>query len=157
RRFKHWRKHPFGLPVAVFVSLLFLSGIILLILSATHTTTAFHPDTSYIAIISHDHETQTVPTREPTVGALLQKLHIHIGKADRVEPSQDTTIVQDNFRINIYRAVPVTITDGTQTTTTYSAAATPRSVIADAGMPLYPEDNVTAAPAENLVSQQSLG
>jgi len=157
QRIRRWRKHPFGLPIVVFVGLLLVSGLILLILSATNSTTTFHPDTSYIAIISHDHETETVPTKEPTVGALLKKLDIAVGPRDRVEPSPSTSIQQDNFRINIYRAVPVTIYDGNTVTTTFSAAATARSVVADAGTTLYAEDRVTARPAENLVAQQSLG
>jgi len=156
-RLRRWHAHPFGLPVTVFLGLLVISGLLLLVLSTTHSTAAFHPNTSYIAIISHDHETQTVPTHEPTVGALLKKLGIRVSSRDRVEPSSDTAIVQDNLRINIYRAVPVTITDGTTTATTYSAAATPRSVVAETGMSLYAEDSVVAAPAENLVSEQSLG
>lgn len=157
RRFVRWRKHPFGLPIVVFAGLLLLSSVVLLVLSATHTTTTFHPDTNYIAIVSYDHQKQTVPTDQPTVGALLAKLKIRVGSRDRVEPSLSTAIDQDNFRVNIYRAVPVTITDGVRSTTTYSAAATPRSVVADAKMPLYAEDRVTAQPAENLVSQQSIG
>jgi uncharacterized protein YabE (DUF348 family) len=156
-RLRRWHAQPFGLPVTVFVGLLVISGVLLLLLSTTHTTSAFHPDTSYIAIISHDHETQTVPTHEPTVGALLNKLNIRVSPRDRVEPSLDTPIVQDNLRVNIYRAVPVTIADGTTTTTTYSAAATPRSAVAEAGLTLYAEDAVTSQPAENLVSEQSLG
>ncbi len=157
QRFHRWRKHPLGLPIAVFLGLLVISGGILVLLARTHHPVAFHPDTSYIAIISYDHQQQTVPTNEPTVGALLDKLAIPLGSRDRVEPSLTTAIDQDNFRINIYRAVPVTVTDGTTVTTTYSAAATPRSIVADAGLPLYAEDSVTAAPAENLVAQQAIG
>lgn len=157
QRFHRWRKHPLALAIAVFVGLLAVSGAVLWVLAKTNTTATFHPDTSYIAIISYDHQKQIVPTKEPTVGDLLKKLNIPIGPRDRVEPSRSTAIVQDNFRINIYRAVPVTITDGTTTTTTYSAAATPRAVVADARLPLYAEDGVTAQPAVNLVSQQSIG
>jgi uncharacterized protein YabE (DUF348 family) len=65
--------------------------------------------------------------------------------------------VQDNFRINIYRAIPVTIYDNTTTTSTFSAGATPRSIVADAGVQLYPEDELTEEPAVNLVAEQSLG
>lgn len=157
RRFRRWREHPFGLPIAVFIILLIASGALLVWLARSHKTVAFHPNTSYIVIISHDNEKQTVPTDEPTVGALIQKLNIHLGKLDRVEPGLDTKIVQDNFRVNIYRAMPVTITDGATTSTAYTAAATPRSAVAQNGMLLYSEDEVSAAPAENLVSQQSVG
>lgn len=157
QRFKRWREHPFGLPIAVFIVLFLLSGLLLGWLARNHKTATFHPNTSYIVIISHDNEKQTVPTDEPTIGDLMKKLNIHVGKLDRVEPGLDTKIVQDNLRVNIYRAMPVTITDGVTTTTSYSAAATPRSAVAQSGMLLYSEDEVSAAPAVNLVSQESLG
>jgi uncharacterized protein YabE (DUF348 family) len=154
---RRWHEHPWGLPIAVLGGLLLAAGAVLFILIKTQGSPTFHPDTSYIVLVKHDHQIQTVPTREPTVGALLKKLDLSIGARDRVEPSPDTAIVQDNFRINIYRAVPVTITDGTTVTTTFSAAATSRSVITEAGIPIYPEDGVTAAPAQNLVAEQSVG
>jgi uncharacterized protein YabE (DUF348 family) len=157
RRFKRWQGHPFGMPIMLFVGSVIIGGGLLLVLFKTHSTTTFHPYTSYIVIVKHDGMTQTVPTKEPTVGSLLNKLDIHIGRYDRVEPSLDTTIVQDNFRVNIYRAVPVTVTDGTYTKTAYSAAATPRSIAAQAGVSVYPEDYVSVAPAVDLASEQSLG
>lgn len=156
RRFRRWRQHPLISAITLFV-LLIAAGSTLLVYLSRHQAVTFHPDTSYIVIISHDHEKQTVPTDEPTIGALLQKLHIPLSRLDRVEPGLDTPIVQDNLRVNIYRAVPVTITDGTTTTTAYTAAATPRSAVTEAGMQLYPEDRVSSAPAVNLVSQQSVG
>jgi resuscitation-promoting factor RpfB len=140
-----------------FIAAVFLGAILLLVLSVTHTTTTFHPYTSYIVIIKHDNETETVPTKEPTVGALLKKLRIPVSGQDRVEPSLDTSIEQDNFRVNIYRAVPVTITDGVQRYTAYSAGATPRAIVTSTGVPLYPEDYVVARPATNLVTEQSIG
>jgi uncharacterized protein YabE (DUF348 family) len=156
-RFKRWHGHPVGFAVMVFFGLLFIGGVILLGLAATHSTTTFHPDTSYITIVSHDHQKQTVPTNERTVGALLKKLNIRVTSRDRVEPSLSTAIDQENFRINVYRAVPVTITDGTTTSTTYTAAATPRSVVAQTGQSLFAEDKVSAEPARNFVAQQSIG
>ncbi len=156
-RIRRWHAHPFGVPIAFFVALLLASGITLGVLSLTHRTAAFQPSESHIVIISHDAATQVVPTREQTVGALLKKLNIPISTRDRVEPALDTTIVQDNFRVNIYRAVPLTITDGITTTNIYSAAATPRSAVAQAGLLLYSEDRVTSEPADNLVEQRSLG
>jgi len=157
QRFKRWLKHPFGAAIIFFIGAVVIGGVLLLVLSETHTTTTFRPETSYIAIVKHDGETQTVPTNEPTVRALLRKMKIAVGAHDRVEPSLNTPIAEDYFRINIYRAEPVTITDGTTTYTAYSAAGTPRSVVTEAGIPLYSEDQVTAQPAEDLVSEDSLG
>lgn len=157
RHFRRWSHHPFGLPIIVFLGAVALGAILLLVLSVTHTTTTFHPDTSYIAIIRHDGETQTVPTNEPTVAALLKALNIPVGAHDRIEPSLDTPIAQDNFRVNVYRAVPVTISDGSTVFTANSAAATPRSVVTEAGVQLYAEDEVQSVPAMDLVAEQSLG
>lgn len=154
---KRWHEHPFGLPLAVFVGLLLVGGITLAVAALTHSTTTFRPNNSYITIISYDNVTQTVPTKEETVGKLLRKLDIRVGVYDRVEPSMSTLIQQDNLRINIYRALPITIDDNGIITTAYSAAATPRGAVADAGIKLYPEDGVTSQPAVQLVAEQSIG
>ncbi|HSX05449.1 MAG TPA: ubiquitin-like domain-containing protein [Candidatus Saccharimonadales bacterium] len=156
RRIKRWHKHPLGWPIAGFVAALLLGGVTLLIITKQSAAT-FRPDLSYIAIISYDGVKQTVPTREPTVSALLKKLHIHVSSRDRVEPSLSTAIAQDNFRINIYRAIPITIYDGKTVTNAFSAGATLRSMVADAGVTLYPEDTINQFPAENIVAAQSLG
>jgi uncharacterized protein YabE (DUF348 family) len=155
-RIARWHRHPFGLPVTVFLALLLIGGLGLLI-TTHHNNTAFHPDANHIVIINHDGVEQTVPTREATVGALLKKLHIAVSARDRVEPVLSSTIVQDNFRINIYRASPVTIYDGTTISTAFSASATPRSIVADAGLSTYPEDEITAEPAVHLVDEHSIG
>ncbi len=155
-RFWRWLRHPFGLPVAVFFGLLVV-GSAALAFAFMHQTATFRPSSNYIAIISYDHQSRVVPTKEQTVGELLDKLDVPVGKRDRVEPSLDTTIVQDNFRINIYRALPVTIAHDGATTTAYSSAATPRGAVIDAGLPLYPEDAVVARPAQNLLAEQSVG
>jgi uncharacterized protein YabE (DUF348 family) len=156
QRFVRWHEHPVGLPVTLFVCLLLLGAITLFIVNQQSKAT-FHPDESFIAIIRHDGVQQSVPTREHTVGDLLRKLHIQVDPRDRIEPSTSTIIAQDNLHINIYRALPVTIYDGPTTSTTVSAGATPRSILADAGTTIYPEDEVVQAPAVNLVSEQSMG
>ena len=124
--------------------------------------TLFHqpnrpPIDSYIVIISYDHHRQTVPSREPTVGALLKKLQIAINPGDVVEPATGSPINQDDFRINIYRAVPVEIVDGINHHYSYSAATTPRSVAMQAGVSLYPEDAVSTQPTNNFLREGAIG
>jgi uncharacterized protein YabE (DUF348 family) len=97
-----------------------------------------------IVILSYDHQVQTVPSHEPTVGALLTKLKIAVHQGDVVEPATNTPINQDDFRINIYRAAPVKIVDGAHNTFGYSAATTPRSIASQAGITVYPEDGSAA-------------
>jgi uncharacterized protein YabE (DUF348 family) len=109
-------------------------------------------------VIIRDHgKTQTVPSIEPTVGTLLHKLKIKINEGDVVEPSLDTRINQDDFRVNIYRAKPVEIIDGTHRTFTFSAASTPRSIANQAGVNVYPEDDLSSTPVTNFVATEAVG
>lgn len=115
------------------------------------------PDDPNLVVINYDKEERTIPTDAKTVGELISRLEIPLHEGDVVEPSQDTEIVGDNFRINVYRAVPVTIVDGEQKTFTYSAASTSRSIVKQAGITVYPEDNLELLPTENFLTESSIG
>jgi uncharacterized protein YabE (DUF348 family) len=91
------------------------------------------------------------------VGEVLNKADIALHEGDVVEPDVKTEIVSDNFRINVYRAVPVTIVDGGKKTFTFSAAATPRSIVKQVGIEVYPEDRLLQLPAENFLLEGSIG
>lgn len=156
KRVKRLAKKPlFTIPFVTFVVLLAV-GVTTLV-AANGGTPKFQPNNSNIVIVSHDKTQQTVPTRAKTVGELLTKLNITLNKGDVVEPTQATQIVGDNFRINVYRAVPVTIIDGGAKTFTYSAAQTPRSIVRQAGVSVYPEDDLTLEPTNNFLTDSSIG
>ncbi len=154
---KFWRrfKKHLIIPIVTISSLLVASIVIFLILN--NGSPQFKPITAYIAIISHDHTQTTVPTNEPTVGALLKKLSLTLNQGDVVEPSLNTAITQDNFRINIYRALPVEIINGSQQIFTYSAQTTARSIAQQSGITIYPEDYVYLQPVTNFLTQPTLG
>ncbi|HVX57216.1 MAG TPA: ubiquitin-like domain-containing protein [Candidatus Saccharimonadales bacterium] len=155
RRLKKARKmsrHPHAVPVLTI-------GLLLVCIAAGllfRDKLAPQSD-AYVVIISHDHTQQIVPSREPTVGTLLAKLHLTLNQGDVVEPSLSTRINQDKFRINIYRAVPVQINDGGNRLFTFSAATTPRAIANQAGLKPYAEDLLTTSPTENFISQQAIG
>lgn len=156
QRIKHIAKKPlFTIPIATFMVLLLLVMVGFLITSHGHPKLA--PNDTSVVVISYDHHEQTVPTHAKTVGDLMARLNIKLNPGDVVEPSQDTEIAGDNFRINVYRAVPVTIVDGDKKTFAYSAAATPRSIVKQAGVTVYPEDNLNLLPTENFLSESSIG
>ncbi len=154
-RLRQFNQHPFAWPIWVFLGLVFVSVIGLLVFNRLHTDS----DTTdtHIVIVSHDHATQTVPTKAVTVAQLLTRLHIKLATGDRVEPSPSTKILQDNFLVNVYRAVPVTIVDNGVSTRVLSAGATPRSIVAQTGMTLYGEDEVQSVYSTNLLKDSSLG
>ncbi|HSX47701.1 MAG TPA: transglycosylase family protein [Patescibacteria group bacterium] len=153
KKVKRASRHPFAVPVFTIASMLVLTVAIVL-LSNRHHTPKLHP---YVVIISHDNVQQIVPSIQPTIATLLNKLHLKLNTGDTVEPSLNTRINQDKFRINIHRALPVEIIEGNQKTYAFSAAATPRSIAVQSGVVVNPEDLVTSTPSTNFTNGQAIG
>lgn len=132
------KKHPFIIPIAgLFAGLLIV--IIVLIGSGGQTV---GPSDSHVVYLFSDGQRQVLPTRAQTVGELIQKLPLKLIAEDVVEPSLDTPILEDNFRVNIYRARPVTVMENNVKKVALTAQKSPRVVAQAAGVSLYPEDRV---------------
>jgi uncharacterized protein YabE (DUF348 family) len=112
---------------------------------------------AFVVIVSHDHEKQVVPSHEQTVGQLLAKLKVTLSQGDVVEPAANTLIKQDDFRINVYRAVPVQVVNGSQKTFAFSAATTPRAIAQQTGQQVDAEDWVDTVPAQDFVQTGAIG
>ena len=153
KKVKRASRHPYAVPFITFTILIMLTIIGFFVLRANSS----HQPQPYVVIIKHDGITQVVPSIEPTVGALLDKLNIKLHQGDLVQPALDAKINQDKFRINIYRALPVEIDYNGQKTFTYSAAKTPRSIAQQAGINLYPEDLVTSSLSNNFTDGGPIG
>lgn len=147
-RFFRLKHHPFAVPAATFIVLFFITLIAYIGLGSR----TLRPSDSHVVIVSFDKQQQTVPTRAADVKDLLQRLNISVNEGDVVEPNLDTPIVEDNFRVNVYRARPVTIVDEGRKTLAFNAASTPRSIAAQAGVQVFPEDKIDAQPIENVLS-----
>jgi uncharacterized protein YabE (DUF348 family) len=156
RTIKRISKKPlFTVPLATFMVLLVVVFVGFLISSKGKPT--LQTNNSNVVVVNYDKQEQTIPTSARTVGELIQRLNIKLNEGDVVEPGKSTEIAGDNFRINVYRAVPVTVVDGDQKTFTYSAAATPRSIVKQAGITVYPEDRLELLPTENFLTESSIG
>lgn len=152
RRFeKQYRHHPKALPVAAVLVLLFISAVSLVALRDSRVALSKQEPDSKIVILHSDKQTRVLPTREKTVGELLENAGIELNEGDVVEPAQDTEIVEDDFRVNVYRASPVVIHDGENRTVALSAAQTSRSIADQAGITVYPEDEVTTEPSRDYL------
>lgn len=157
-KLRNFLLQPHGPAIALFSILSFVS---IIALSITFWYKPHHlmilPNQKFIAIVKHDSAEQKVPTDARTVGELLGRLNVQIGPHDRVEPATDQAIDTDNMLINVYRSAPVAIVENNHQTLVNSAAATPRSVVTQSGMILYPEDEVKASLTTNFLTQKSLG
>lgn len=149
-------RHPaVAIPAVTISALLFLSVIGILIFSGGKPQ--LRATDTHVVIINHDDTQQSLPTRAKTVGEVLARAEIKLNDGDVVEPGADTEIVSDNFRVNVYRAVPVTIVDRGKKTFAFSAAKTPRSIVKQAGIEVFPEDRLDLVPAENFLIEGSIG
>ncbi len=154
--FKRASRHPaVAIPVVTISILLLLTVVGIVALSGGKPQ--LRSTDTHVVIINHDDIEQTLPTRESTVGAILKRAGVKINHGDVVEPELATEVVSDNFRINVYRAVPVTIVDKGRKIFAYSAAKTPRSIVKQAGIEVYPEDRLDLLPAENFLVEGSIG
>lgn len=148
----NWHKHPLVLPLVTML-VLFGVGTAVFILSGGQQVTA---SDSHLVIFSHDKKQETLPTRAKTVGEFLERIGVPLHDGDVVEPSKDTEILEEKFRINIYRARPVTVVDNGKKTFAYSAATTARSVATQAGVTVYPEDTLTVQPASDFIKDSTI-
>src|SRR5688572_16009588 len=122
-RLRRAARHPIvAVPLATFSALLLLLTLGLVIFGSNNP--AIKPVGTNTVILTDDGQERTVPTRARTVEALLERLNIKLNEGDVVEPSKDTKITSDNFRVNVYRGLPVTIVDGDKNMFTFSAATT---------------------------------
>jgi uncharacterized protein YabE (DUF348 family) len=115
------------------------------------------PADSHVVQLTLDGKKQTVPTRAKSVQEFLDRAEVTLHEGDIVEPAKDTPIEDNDFRVNVYRARPVTIVDGDNRVQALSAATTPRSVAAQAGVQVYPEDNLDQQVSNDLLKDQILG
>src|SRR3989344_837286 len=147
-------KRPWLLPfTGAVLGLILVAGIAL--------TQADNPDLrpsdSHVVFIYSEGARQTVTSKAQTVGELVSRLNLNLSPQDVVEPSSDTPIVEDNFRINIYRARPATVIDGGVKTVTLTAQKSPRVVAATAGLKINAEDISKFAHgslAENIIGEK---
>ncbi|MBA2279171.1 DUF348 domain-containing protein [Candidatus Saccharibacteria bacterium] len=146
---KRYRDHPRLLPV-VAALMVVLIAIILVFSLRDSGITAKLTDAN-IVILHVDNSSQVLPTREETVGAFLEKANIILNEGDVVEPGLDTPIKEDDFRINVYRGQPVVVVDGYKRTYALSAARTPRSVVEQVGLEVFPEDLIETNPSDDFL------
>ncbi len=141
-------RHPFLIPLTTLV-ITFITSTLLYVFLGGQTVGA---NDSYIVNLYYDGQQRTVPTRAKTVEELLERLDIQVQPEDIIEPAREAEIDQDNFAINVYKARPITILDGAQNYTTFTAHRSPQIIAKEIGITVYPEDRVitsAAAPTED--------
>lgn len=119
--------------------------------------TSVHATNERIVTIYSDGQQRIVATEARTVSEVLQRADITLRPHDVVEPSGDTELVAANYNINVYRAQPVTIADGTKRLTILTSRTSPKDIAVDAGLQVYDEDVLTLSRVDNFVAERAIG
>lgn len=120
------------------------------------TAQAADPTEKLVKIHDNDIETSIV-THKTTVAQALKQANITTGPYDNVDPSLDTKLTSNTYQINIYRAQPVMVIDGTTKKTVMTAYETPAQIAKDAGLPLIDEDKTTLTRSKDVLNSDGAG
>lgn len=125
-------------------------------LTLTHQAQAesSQPQSGQRLLAVHDGDTERgLLTRATTLREAFQEAHITTDPNDLVEPGLDEKLVASNYEVNVYRARPVTITDGDAHIKIMSPYRTAKQIAEQAGLRLHDEDLTEIDASTDIVSQ----
>jgi len=150
---RHIKQRPYIVPIFGLVLGFIIVGAVLL----GGNGRPLRPSDAHVVFLFDGKDRQVVDTKAKTVGDMVANLPLRLIPEDVVEPSLDTPIPEDNFRVNIYRARPVTVVDSGTKIVTLTAQKSPRVVAQNAGLALNPEDRASfdqGAVTENVIGEK---
>ena len=90
-------------------------------------------------------------SRDKTIGDALRSHGITLDTYDAVEPSTDEEMVAPDYRVNIYRARPITVVDGPVRTKIMTPYQSTERIAKSADIALYPEDRVRLQQSDDFL------
>ncbi|MDO8591471.1 MAG: G5 domain-containing protein, partial [bacterium] len=150
---RHIEQRPYIVPIFGLILGFVIVGAVIL----GGNGLPLRPSDAHVVYLFDGKDRQVIDTKAKTVGDMVNKLPLHLIPEDVVEPSLDTPIPEDNFRVNIYRARPATVVDNGNKIVTLTAQKSPRVVAQNAGLNLNPEDRasfVQGAVTENVIGEK---
>ncbi len=102
----------------------------------------------------HDRgEEKVVLTQGATVGDALSDAGIVVDAKDAVEPAIDSKLIASDYQVNIYRARPVIIVDGSVRTKIVTPYQTASQIAESAGIQLFDEDIATLDITKDIINE----
>lgn len=116
-----------------------------------------HAENGRIVTIYHDGQQQVIATDATTVGEALDRAGISLEQHDAVEPGAATKLVAQTYDINVYRARPVTVVDGSQRFRIMSPYQSAKKIAEAAGLEIYDEDILQMSRINDFVAEGGVG
>lgn len=144
----HATTHMSKIIAAVVV---FVFAFVLIIASQVQ---AASPDVGSGTLVTiHDRgESTVVLSNAKTIGEALREAAIEIDESDVVEPAVNQEMVASEYDVNIYRARPVIIVDGSVRQRVMTPYQTAEQIAKSANVTLYPEDIATIERSDDIVA-----
>jgi uncharacterized protein YabE (DUF348 family) len=111
----------------------------------------------HIVTIHHDDQEQIVATDAETVEEVLQRAQIELGEHDAVEPAKAEKLIAPNYSINVYRARPITVVEGTKRYKILTPYQSAKKIAQAAGLEAYDEDNFKLDRIDNFIEEGGAG
>lgn len=150
-------RHPLGrFSVAVAaLALLLMTVVVAAQVSAQSRTSQARPASAGDGRLLTVHDrgvTRTILTKATRIDQALADAGVRVDEHDHVEPARDHQLTATDYHVNIYRARPVVVVDGSTRTKVMTAQQTARQVAADANVALEDEDVVHLAPSRSILT-----
>jgi len=142
---------PLGAIIAAF--LLLIAGTIFAIASHAGATSNTSSQGGHLVTVHDDGHQTVISTHAATVGDALKEAGVAIDKSDSIEPAVSEKLVASEYQVNIYRARPVIVVDGTTKQKIITPYQTATQIAASAGITLYAEDTTVLSRTDNIVSE----
>lgn len=107
--------------------------------------------------VYHDGIEKTIVTDATTVGDALGRAGITLHKNDTVEPASSMPLVARAYSVNVYRARPVVVVDGSHRSTVMTAHTSARGIAEAANITLYDEDIHALNRIDDFVGEGGVG
>lgn len=130
--------------------------VIIGVLLATYAQATAQPVIGYgqRLVTLHDQgRDRGILTTASTLRQVFEESGVHLDPNDIIEPGLDQPLVASNYDVNIYRARPVTIVDGTIRKKIMSPHQTASQIAEQAGIKLQKEDIAEMTANTDIVSQ----
>jgi uncharacterized protein YabE (DUF348 family) len=151
-------KHrPIKIVTTLAVALIFLTLTAIFSTSnPTYAQSENNSQTTRLVTIHDRGNEKIILTKALTVGDAIKDAGIPIDKSDMVEPDVNQKLIASDYQINIYRARPVLVIDGSVRQKIMTPYQTPLQIAASAGIVIYPEDITTITRVDDLVDGAGL-
>jgi uncharacterized protein YabE (DUF348 family) len=91
-------------------------------------------------------------TKQTTLREALKEAGVRLDARDRTEPGLDEKLVASSYQVNIYRARPVLIRDGSSETKIVTAYRTAKQIAKQVGITVHDADKTTLSPSKDPIA-----